>query len=123
MRPDIEIARAYAPATKAEARSRLLVDRIWPRGVAKDALQLDAWLRAVAPSTGLRKWFNHEHGKWKLFREFYFTELDSNAEAVDECADWCRAGPVTLIYAARDPVHNHALVLRDYLTELLAGDE
>ena len=95
--------------------ARLLVDRVWPRGIAKADLRLDEWMRDVAPSTELRKWFGHEPEKWEAFRGHYIAELHGHPEAVDRCLVWCRAGTVTLLFAAKDREHNQAVVLRDYL--------
>jgi len=119
--PDIEIARVHDDATDT-GRARLLVDGIWPRGVSKDALVHDDWIKDIAPSTDLRKWFGHDPDKWGAFRNRYLHELSGNPDAVDRCLDWCRKGPVTLLYAARDRDHNQAVVLKDYLTQRLKGD-
>lgn len=97
-----------------------LVDRVWPRGVRKAELRLDAWLRDVAPSTELRQWFGHRPERFPAFRERYRAELDRNPAAVRPLLDAARRGPVTLLYGARDPEHNQAVVLRDYLREKLA---
>jgi uncharacterized protein YeaO (DUF488 family) len=86
----------------------------------KEDLHLDDWIREVAPSDALRKWFGHEPEKWKAFRERYRAELDGEPEAVEKCLDWCRKGPVVLLYGARDQEHNQAVVLREYLQEALA---
>jgi uncharacterized protein YeaO (DUF488 family) len=116
---EISIARAYeAPVKGREAR--LLVDRVWPRGLRKEDLHLDDWIKEVAPSDALRKWFGHDPEKWEAFRERYRAELDREPEAVEKCLDWCRKGPVVLLYGARDEEHNQAVVLRDYLEEALA---
>lgn len=116
MNTEIRLKRAYtAPAP--EDGARILVDRLWPRGVSKVQLQLDAWLKNVAPSTELRRWFGHRAERWEEFQSRYREQLDTRAEAVGELLDWLDQGPVTLIYAARDPEHNHARVLRDYLLD------
>lgn len=113
MTTGIHIARVRdtAPTTGA----RLLVDRLWPRGISKAVLRPDAWLRDLAPSTGLRKWFDHDPEKWDAFRSRYRAELDANPEAVAEALDWCRKGPVTLLFDAHDAQHSNAVVLRAYL--------
>lgn len=113
-RPIIHLKRAYAAATPGDGR-RLLVDALWPRGVSKDALQAEAWLKAVAPSTALRKWFGHDPARWEGFRKRYLAELDANPDAVAELRAHLGHGPVTLLYGARDQEHNNAVVLRDYL--------
>jgi uncharacterized protein YeaO (DUF488 family) len=116
---EISIARAYeAPVKGREAR--LLVDRVWPRGLRREDLHLDGWIKEVAPSDALRKWFGHDPEKWEAFQERYRAELDRAPEAVEKCLDWCRKGPVVLLYGARDEEHNQAVVLRDYLEEALA---
>lgn len=118
---DICIARVYDdPAETAGAR--LLVDRVWPRGVGKTKLRHDAWIPEVAPSTDLRKWFGHTPAKWDGFIRRYREELAANPEAVDRCLAWCREGPVVLLYSAKDRDHNQALVLRDYLKERIAAE-
>ncbi|MCZ7676941.1 MAG: DUF488 family protein [Roseovarius sp.] len=116
---DIRIARAYDDLGDIEG-ARLLVDRVWPRGVSKDQLHLDEWIREVAPSTELRKWFGHDPQKWQAFRDRYRNELDANEDAVQKCLGWCRKGPVVLLYGAKDREHNQAVVLRDYLQDALA---
>lgn len=116
--PAIECTRAYDDLTGTTG-ARLLVDRIWPRGISKAELCLDDWIREIAPSNALRKWFDHDPEKWEGFRSRYRTELDENADTVARCLDWCRKGPVVLLYGAKDRDHNQAVVLRDYLIEKL----
>lgn len=94
---------------------RLLVDRLWPRGLKKETSRIDQWLKDVAPSDGLRQWFGHDPGRWQGFRERYFCELDAKPEAIRPIVEAARMRPVTLLYAARDPDHNNAVALRDYL--------
>ena len=112
----ISVARAYDAPTESTA-VRLLVDRVWPRGLRKAELHLDEWLRDIAPSAALRKWFGHDPAKWAAFQKRYRAELDENPDAVQRCLAWCRKGPVVLLYGARDEAHNQAVVLRDYLRE------
>lgn len=119
-KPDIEIARVHDDALDT-GRARLLVDGIWPRGVSKKELRHDDWIKDIAPSTELRKWFDHDPDKWGEFRNRYLHELAGNPEPVERCLDWCRKGPVTLLYAARDRDHNQAVVLKDYLAQRLKG--
>jgi uncharacterized protein YeaO (DUF488 family) len=116
MKADIDIARVY-DGPFAAGRARLLVDRIWPRGMAKATLAPDEWIPEVAPSTALCKWFGHDPARWDEFRRRYLAELAGNAAAVERCLAWRRRGPVTLLYSARDRAHNQALVLRDHLTD------
>ena len=117
--PMIEIARACDGLTGTPG-TRLLVDRVWPRGLRKAELRLDDWIREVAPSNDLRKWFGHDPDKWDAFRERYHAELDDNPDPVGRCLAWCRKGPVVLLYGAKDHEHNQAVVLRDYLCKRLA---
>jgi uncharacterized protein YeaO (DUF488 family) len=101
---------------------RFLVDRLWPRGVRKEWLALDGWLRDVAPSTELRRWFGHDVERWPEFRRRYLAELaQASPDAVRPLLDAAREGDVTLLYSARDPEHNNAVVLREHLLATL-GD-
>jgi uncharacterized protein YeaO (DUF488 family) len=109
----IPIKRAYAPHGPGDGR-RVLVDRLWPRGLSKHDLEDALWLRDVAPSAALRKWFGHKPERWAEFRTRYFAELRSNP-AVKALQEVIAAGPVTLIYGARDEVHNQAVALAEYL--------
>lgn len=111
----IQIKRAYEQPARGDGR-RILVERLWPRGMKKDALAADAWLKEVAPSTELRKWFGHQVERWSEFRERYQAELDANQEAWEPILAEAQKGTVTLLYSAHDTVHNGAVVLRDYLT-------
>jgi uncharacterized protein YeaO (DUF488 family) len=117
----LHIARVY-DEPEAGQGARLLVDRVWPRGVAKDELQHDDWIRDVAPSTELRTWFGHDPEKWRDFQRRYRAELDDNPAAVEHCLAWCRKGPVTLLYGAKDRDHNQAVVLRDYLKAAIEAE-
>lgn len=102
--------------------SRVLVDRLWPRGVSKEDARLDDWLRSVAPSDDLRAWFDHDPEKWPAFKRRYRAELDEKNEAVEDLLAYARSGPLTLVYAAADRDHNNAVVLRDYLQTRLETD-
>ncbi|WP_304450974.1 DUF488 domain-containing protein [Nocardiopsis sp. YSL2] len=97
-----------------------LVDRLWPRGVRKSALEGVTWLKEAAPSRELRTWFGHDPSRFDEFAERYRAELRERPEALDPVLEAARRGPVTLLYAARDTDHNHALVLRDHVADLLA---
>ncbi len=112
----IRIKRTYEPRVRGDGR-RLLVERLWPRGMKKEALRSDAWLKEVAPSTQLRQWFGHRPERWKEFRRRYAQELAANPEAWAPILDASRCGTVTLLYSAHDLEHNGALVLREFLTE------
>jgi len=92
-----------------------LVDRLWPRGVKKASLRLDAWLKDVAPSTNLCQWFGHEPLKWEEFRRRYFKELEANGASLEPILSAARRGRVTLLYSARDTEHNNAVALKEYL--------
>ena len=93
----------------------MLVDRVWPRGVNKDKLKLDQWLKDVAPSTDLRKWFGHDPQRWGDFKTRYFRELASHREQVTFLRQKASEGTLTLVFAARDPEHNNAVALKEYL--------
>lgn len=110
----INIKRAYDnPAP--EDGVRILVDRMWPRGVRKDTVAIDLWLKEIAPGNELRTWFGHDPAKWDEFRCRYAAELDRNPEPVRLLRERIRAGDVTLVYAAKDERHNNAVVLKEYL--------
>jgi uncharacterized protein YeaO (DUF488 family) len=111
----IKLKRAYEPAAKADG-TRVLVDRLWPRGVSKKAARIALWLREIAPSAELRKWFGHDPEKWSQFKKKYFRELDANTDAVDQLRKLIRGGTVTLVYGAKDEEHNDAVALKEYLS-------
>jgi uncharacterized protein YeaO (DUF488 family) len=98
-----------------------LVERLWPRGLTKESLAADAWVKEVAPSTELRRWFDHRVERWEEFQRRYREELDANPGAWEPILDAGRRGAVTLLYSAHDTLHNGALVLRDYLVERDTG--
>ena len=110
----LNLKRAYDPPAKTDG-VRILVDRLWPRGVSKASAKIDHWLKDVAPSTSLRKWFGHDPARWAEFRKRYARELQANPDAVVELRKLSRKGKVTLVYGAKDEEHNHAVALRDYL--------
>ena len=110
----IKLKRVYDPPSRTDG-SRLLVERLWPRGVAKDSVDLTAWLKEVGPSTELRQWFNHDPLKWSQFRTRYFRELDSRPESWEPILTAAKRGVVTLVYSSRDEEHNNAVALREYL--------
>jgi uncharacterized protein YeaO (DUF488 family) len=112
----IRIKRAYDPPERGDGQ-RFLVERLWPRGMKKEALAADAWLKEVAPSTELRKWFGHREERWEEFRRRYRHELGANPDGWRPILVAIKRSPVTLLYSAHDTEHNGALVLRDYLTE------
>ncbi len=113
----IQIKRIYEPVGPEDGY-RVLVDRIWPRGVSKKSAQLDAWMKDVTPSSNLRKWFGHDPERWEAFRLDYAIELKGTVQqnCLAELKSRSEDGNVTLLYAAKDDQHNHALVLLDVLT-------
>lgn len=117
----INVKRAYEPAAGTDGK-RFLVERLWPRGIKKADLQIDAWLKDVAPTTELRRWFSHDPGKWQEFRRRYFAELQRSPQSWQPIVDAARRKTVTLIYSAHDPDHNNAVALRDYLDRKPRGD-
>jgi uncharacterized protein YeaO (DUF488 family) len=110
----IKLKRAYESPEEDDG-FRVLVDRLWPRGVSKSSARIDLWLKEVAPSTPLRKWFKHDPSKWATFRTRYFRELKNQPDAIAQLLEHVRHGPLTLVYGARDQEHNEAVALRDYL--------
>ena len=110
----MRVKRVYEPAAPDDG-ARLLVDRLWPRGVKREALSLHLWLKEVAPSPALRRWFGHDPARWNEFQRRYFAELDGKPQTWQPILEAARKGNVTLLYAARDPAHNHAVALREYL--------
>jgi uncharacterized protein YeaO (DUF488 family) len=110
----INLKRAYEDVETADG-ARYLVDRLWPRGKTKAALKIDEWLKDVAPSATLRRWFNHEAEKWNEFRRRYFAELDSKPDAWAPLVDAAREGSITLVYSAHDVEHNNGVALGEYL--------
>jgi len=116
----IKLKRAYDSASKDDG-IRFLVERLWPRGLKKTALRLDAWLKDVAPSTELRQWFSHDPAKWAEFQRRYFAELNAKPKAIEPILEADRRGYVTLVYSSHDAEHNNAVALRAYLAAKLSG--
>lgn len=114
MKGKVRIKRIYEPASGDDGQ-RVLVDRIWPRGISKEKAALDLWLKEVAPSTELRKWFGHDPERFSEFRDRYARELDDNPEPVAQLCDLLDKGDVTLLYGAHDEQDNQAVVLADYI--------
>ena len=108
---NVKVKRVYERPAKDDG-SRILVDRLWPRGLSKEKADVDLWLKDIAPSTELRKWFGHDPEKWKSFRGRYETELKGKDELVEMLKAKAGKGTITLLYAARDEKHNEALVLK-----------
>lgn len=111
---DIQLQRVYYPVEKEDG-IRALVDRVWPRGIKKEKLKADLWLKDVAPSTTLRKWFNHDRSRWDEFKRRYFSELDTKTKVVNQLLDLAANGRITLLYSARDNQCNQAVALKEYL--------
>lgn len=121
MKTTIRVARTYdEPQARVADGQRFLVERLWPRGVKKEALELDAWLKDVAPSAALRTWYGHDPARWEEFQRRYRAELDENEAAWAPLLEAARAGTVTLLFSARDVERNSAVVLREVLTERLS---
>jgi uncharacterized protein YeaO (DUF488 family) len=112
----IRIKRVYDPADRADGY-RVLVDRLWPRGVSRERARLDEWARDLAPSDRLRRWFNHDPDKFSQFRERYREELSHHADQIERLRARAARGPMTIVYGARDEKHNDAVVLAELLRE------
>jgi uncharacterized protein YeaO (DUF488 family) len=110
----IHVKRAYDKPARNDG-FRVLVDRVWPRGVTKEALKVDTWLRNVAPSTRLRKWFGHDPKKWDEFRRRYFKELDADPEDIRLLREKRRGGELTLVFGAKEERFNNAEAIKEYL--------
>jgi uncharacterized protein YeaO (DUF488 family) len=110
----IQLKRVYEKESASDG-VRYLVERLWPRGIRKEALRLDGWVKDAAPSPGLRKWFQHDPEKWNEFRRKYFAELDRAPEAWRPVAQAARRGTVTLLFSSRDTEHNNAAALKGYI--------
>ena len=113
---NVKLKRAYEPPA-VEDGTRILVDRLWPRGIKKADAAIDLWMKDVAPSTGLRQWFGHEPDRWQEFRRRYVDELRQKSDLVDELRALARKGPITLVFGAHDQTHNDAVVLREILLD------
>ncbi len=116
--PRIRTKRVYETPEATDGR-RILVDRVWPRGMTKKRLRADVWLKGVAPSTELRNWFKHDPSRWKGFKERYFSELDRNPEGVATLIAAVKKGLATLLYSAKDTKCNQAVALKEYLSARL----
>ena len=112
----IQIKRAYDPPAKTDG-VRILVERLWPRGIRKEALKLNGWLKEIAPSTELRKWFSHDPAKWREFQRRYRAELDEHPDAWQPILAAAKKGTVTLLFSSHDAEHNNVVALEAYLKE------
>lgn len=114
------VKRIYEPLDEEDGY-RILVDRLWPRGMTKEKANIDHWLKEIAPTTELRKWFDHDPEKWAEFQNRYEIELKENKEAIEFLKEKIRNGKTTLLYAAKDEAHNEAKVISDYLSSILSS--
>jgi uncharacterized protein YeaO (DUF488 family) len=114
----MKIKRVYLKPDKEDG-IRILVDRLWPRGLTKEKASIDLWLKNIAPTTELRKWFDHDPTKWNEFRKKYYLELENNKEQGLLLKEQIEKGPITLVYGAKDEEHNEALVIKDFFSKFL----
>jgi uncharacterized protein YeaO (DUF488 family) len=112
----VKLKSAYEPPAVKDG-TRILVDRLWPRGIKKADAAIDLWMKDVAPSTGLRQWFGHETDRWQEFRRRYVDELQQKSDLVDQLRALASKGPITLVFGAHDQTHNDAMVLREILLD------
>jgi uncharacterized protein YeaO (DUF488 family) len=117
----IQRVREYVATGGGQAAAVFLVDRVWPRGIAKADLQADAWVKDVAPSTELRKWFGHDPDRWGEFRRRYLAELKDNRDAAEPLIEAASKGPVLLLFDAKDTEHNQAVVLAEWLRRVVGS--
>jgi uncharacterized protein YeaO (DUF488 family) len=110
----VKLKRAYEAPTTDDG-TRVLIDRLWPRGVKKSDAAIDEWMKEIAPSTELRKWFSHDPRRWQEFRRRYRSEIHQHPERFDRLRTLAQHGTITLVFSARDEVHNDAVVLKDLL--------
>jgi len=110
----VKIKRVYEPYDPNDGK-RILIDRLWPRGLSKESARIDRWIKEIAPSTELRQWFGHDPTKWSEFQKRYKSELDANPQIVSELRAELAKGNTTLVYSAKDEEHNDAVVLQSYL--------
>ncbi len=111
---NVRIKRVYEEPS-AEDGKRILIDRLWPRGLTKEKAKIDLWLKDIAPSTELREWFGHDPAKWPEFQQRYHKELEANQAVLAQLQAELKAGATTLVYGAKDEAHNDAVVLKDFL--------
>jgi uncharacterized protein YeaO (DUF488 family) len=111
---NVQIKRVYEEPSTSDGK-RILIDRLWPRGLTKEKAKVDLWLKDIAPSTELRQWFGHDPSKWNEFKKRYHDELKKNREIIVKLIEQLKTGKVTLVYGAKDEEHNDAVVLKEYL--------
>lgn len=112
----IRTKRVYDEPARGDGR-RILIDRLWPRGLSKDAARVDFWAKSVAPSSELRRWYQHDHAKWEEFRKRYFAELDANADGLAELHEHLGSRTVTLLFGSKEEELNNATALKQYLSK------
>lgn len=111
---NIQVKRVYDPPSSDDGL-RILVDRLWPRGLSKASVKLDEWIKEIAPSNELRQWFGHDESKWEEFQQRYFKELDSHSDLIEQLLQKSHTGKLTLLFAAKDEEHNNAVALKNHL--------
>ena len=111
---NIQVKRVYDPPS-ADDGLRVLVDRLWPRGLSKASLKLDEWMKEIAPSNELRQWFGHDENKWAEFQKCYFKELDGHSDLIEQLLQKSHTGKLTLLFAAKDEEHNNAAALKKHV--------
>ncbi len=118
----IKIKRVYDEPSRADGK-RILIDRLWPRGLKKEDARIDEWIKEIAPSNELRKWFNHDPDKWREFKRRFFTELHGKQEVVDGIISASRKGTVTLLFGSKEERFNNAAALKEYLEKRMGASE
>jgi uncharacterized protein YeaO (DUF488 family) len=118
----IKIKRVYQEPSQGDGK-RILIDRLWPRGLKKEVAEIDDWIRDIAPSNELRKWFNHDPNKWREFKSRFFLELEGKGELVEKIVKLARKGPVTLLFGAKEERFNNAVALKEYADAKLNGSD
>ena len=111
---NVRLKRAYEPPATGDG-TRILIDRLWPRGITKKRAAIDQWMKDIAPSTGLRKWFSHDPARWDEFRRRYAQEVHKNSDLLEQLRSLAQRGPITLVYSAHDEKHNDAVELRELI--------
>lgn len=113
----VKVKRVYEKVSKKDDGYRILIDRLWPRGLKKEEAHIDLWLKEIAPSSELRTWFNHEPDKWPEFKKRYFKELSSKQESINLIIEKLKTSVITLLYGAKNEKYNNAVALQEYLNE------
>ncbi len=118
----LKTKRVYEPPSPEDGK-RILIDRLWPRGIKKESAAIDDWIKDLAPNSDLRKWFNHEPEKWSEFRKRFFRELDTRDRQVEAIMKLARKGTVTLVYGSREERYNNAIALKEYIEGRMHGSD